>query len=262
MEKYIWIFFLWSFQTFAIISDFRYLKARDSHLIFDDKLNTREVAITFAGRIDSDILSKIVTKLEAENLTAHFFLNGDSAMENLQIVNQLASRGHVIGSQGLSVAKVKSPVANEQEMLTEIQIGHEAVFASIGFVYPFIRLSPRQGSIAVREMIKESGAFAFYWNIDFYPENPAQSMRDNLKREDYRGIVSFPLFRESTLVALDTLIEEIKKEDLTVITVLPSEESSWREHPPIVRKAIREEIQKNGSIYRRKVVERRDEYEI
>lgn len=247
--------FLFAIHAFAISTNVIRLKVRDSHLIFDDKLNSKEIAITFAGKFNEKTFPLILKKLDDAKIRAHFFLNGDSAVERAEYVYELASRSHVIGSQGFSLARSKEQDGSMQSVLNEIQQGHEAVFATLGFVYPFIRLAPRQGSIAVRDLIKESGAFAFYWNIDYYPENPAQSIRDNLKREGYRGIVSLPLHREDALQALDSLIEEIKNEDLTVVTILPSEESSWAEVPPLIRKSLREEIQNNGSVYKRKYID-------
>lgn len=43
----------------AITTDVRRLKVRDSHLIFDDRLFSREIVITFAGKLDPIILPKI-----------------------------------------------------------------------------------------------------------------------------------------------------------------------------------------------------------
>ncbi|OYZ11345.1 MAG: hypothetical protein B7Y39_19410 [Bdellovibrio sp. 28-41-41] len=236
----------------AITTDVRRLKVRDSHLIFDDRLFSREIVITFAGKLDPIILPKILKKLNGEKLNAHFFITGDEAAASPDLVHDIIFAGHVLGSQGLSAPSDKEKLTTETSLQAEIQMGHEAVYASNGMIYPFIRLSPRQGGIAVREMIKESGAFAFYWNIEYFAEDPAQSIRDNLKRERYRGIVALSLGRKTTLVALDALIEEIKKEDLTVITILPNEESTWLDSPPLIRKTLREEVEKGGSIYQRK----------
>lgn len=250
-------------HAFAITTDIRRLKVRDSHLIFDDKLGPREVAITFAGKVDPLILEKILEKLNKEKINAHFFLTGNDATKYPELTFQIIVKSHVLGSQGLAAPVEKDKTTYESSMEAEIQMGHEAVFLSAGTVFPFVRLSPRQGGIAVREMIKESGAFAFYWNIEYFAQNPAQSIRDNLKREKYRGIVALTLNKTSSLVALDSLIEEIKKEDLTVVTILPNEESSWIEHPPMVRKSLREEVFMNGSLYSRKYQLNKDnEHEI
>ncbi len=147
----------------------------------------------------------------------------------------------------------RKKLTNEPSLEAEIQTGHEAVFFSVGAIYPFVRLSPRQGSLAVREMIKENGAFAFYWNIEYYPENPAQSIRDSLEREKYRGIVALTLNRDSSLAALDALIEEIKDRDLTVVAIVPNEESAWVDYPPMIRRSLRQDVFKNGSWYSRKL---------
>jgi peptidoglycan/xylan/chitin deacetylase (PgdA/CDA1 family) len=245
MKKIVLNLLFLSIPVLAITTDVRHLKLRDSHLIFDDRMKTREVALTFAGEIDPLILNKILEILKKENLRAHFFITGDSAIENFELVGRLFAENHVVGSNGLSKAESSDDITNE------IQVGHEGVYSALGVVYPFIRLNPRQSRISVRDMIKESGAFAFYWNIEFNSAKPAQSIKTNLKREKYRGIVSMPLDKPSTLTALTTLIDEIKKRDVTVITVLPNAESPWFDHPPLIRKAIQEEINKNGSIYKR-----------
>lgn len=251
MKTALFFLFFYTLQSVAITSEFRSLKVRDSHLIFDDKLKAREIAITFAGKCKPALVSKILVRLKADNLSAHFFLTGDDALNNPELVTDILASGHVLGSQGLTAPEDKSQITTESSLSMEIQTGHEAVFAAGGFIYPFIRLSPRQGSITVRDMIKESGAFAFYWNIDYFSENPAQSMRDSLKRENYRGIAALTLNQESTLEALEALIEEIRTQDLTVITILPNGESNWTGNPPLIRKSLQQEIFKNGSIYHR-----------
>ncbi|MBL7557265.1 MAG: polysaccharide deacetylase family protein [Bdellovibrionaceae bacterium] len=247
------IFLLYAIQSFAITTDVIRLKIRDSHLIFDDKLGPEQIAITFAGRVDVNVVKKILDKLDKEKLNGHFFLTGDDAVKNPELVYQILSKGHILGSQGMAAPTNKERVTNEPSMEAEIQTGHEAVFFSAGAIYPFVRLSRRQGGIAVREMIKENGAFAFYWNIEYYSENPAQSIRDNLEREKYRGIVALTLSRDSSLVALDALIEEVKDRDLTVVTILPNEESPWIDYPPMIRKSLKQEVFKNGSLYSRKL---------
>lgn len=252
MKTALLFLFFFTLQSFAITSETRYLKVRDSHLIFDDKLEPREVAITFAGKMNLTVVKKILDRLDKEKLRAHFFVTGDDATNNSDIIFEILSKNHVLGSQGLNDPMNRTRMTTESSLSVEIQTGHEAVFSSVGYVFPFIRLSPRQGSIAVREMIKESGAFAFYWNVEYFADKPAQSIRDNLKRENYRGIVALTLSKDSTVEALDALIEEIKKEDLTVVTIVPNEESGWMDNPPLIRKSMREEVLKNGSIYFRK----------
>lgn len=248
MKKGIFVFLLLAFKVYAISTDVHQLKLRDSHLIFDDKLGAREVAITFAGKIDETLLEKIIEILDKENIKAHFFINGDSAILYPKLVYKLLSKKHIVGSQGLTTPFVNNGIADKQAILKEIQYAHELLFLTTGVVYPFIRLSPRQGGIATRDMIKESGAFAFYWNIDYYPENPDQSMRDNLKRENYRGIIALPLAKGSNLIALNALIDEIKKQDLTVITIIPHEESTWLDSPPLIRKSVKDQVHKDGSL--------------
>tara|TARA_B110001454_G_scaffold16145_2_gene14593 strand:+ start:2285 stop:3076 length:792 start_codon:yes stop_codon:yes gene_type:complete len=252
MKTGLLFYLLFALPALAINTDVRRLKVRDSHLIFDDRLFSREVVITFAGKLDPVLLPQILKKLGDEKLKAHFFVTGDDAAANSELVRDIILAGHILGSQGLAAPTDRSKWTNETSIQAEIQIGHEAVYASNGLVYPFVRLAPRQGGVAARELIKESGAFAFYWNIEYFAEDPAQSIRDSLKRERYRGIVALSTGRKTTLVALDALVEEIKKEDLTVITILPNEESTWFDSPPLIRKSLREEVMKNGSIYSRK----------
>ncbi len=253
MKIGILIFLLFVIQSFAVTTDIVRLKIRDSHLIFDDKLGPGQIAITFAGKMDVIVVKKILGRLDKENLRGHFFLTGDDALKNPELAFEIISKGHILGSQGMAPPNDRKKLTNEPSLEAEIQTGHEAVFFSVGAIYPFVRLSPRQGSLAVREMIKENGAFAFYWNIEYYPENPAQSIRDSLEREKYRGIVALTLNRDSSLAALDALIEEIKDRDLTVVAIVPNEESAWVDYPPMIRRSLRQDVFKNGSWYSRKL---------
>lgn len=256
MKTLFFILIFFSGQVWSIATDIRQLKLRDSHLIFDDKLESREIAITFSGNINPEILKKILSILDSESIRAHFFLTGDSAIQYPELVYSLFTKNHVVGSQGLSTPASDELSTGTQAINAEIQTGHELVYSAVGAIYPFIRLAPRQGALGTREMIKASGAFAFYWNIDYYPENPDQSMRDNLKRENYRGIVALPLNKQSSLIALSALIEEIKNEDLTVVTIVPNQESVLLTNPPLIRKSVQEDVKNNGSIFYRKLKEK------
>lgn len=256
MKTLFFILIHFTCQIWAISTDVRQLKLRDSYLIFDDKLEAREIAITFSGKIDPKILARILNVLDSENIRAHFFLTGDSAIQYPELVNSLFTKNHIIGSQGLSTSPNIDQTAVTQAVNTEIQAGHELVYSTVGAIYPFIRLAPQQSGLGARELIKESGAFAFFWNIDYLPENPAQSMRDNLRRENYRGIVALSLNNESSLIALTALIEEIKNEDLTVVTIVPNQESALLTNPPLIRKSVQEDVKNNGSIFYRKLKEK------
>lgn len=234
--------------SFSLQMETRTLKPRDSHLIFDANLMYKEIAITFSGSIQPEILEQSLKILSEEKIKAHFFISGLSSFQYPLLTNKVLSQGHILGSQGLGKKPNQKQFSSLQESIDyEIQAGHEYLYAVTGKIYPFVRLSPRHGGIATRQFIQENGVFAFYWNIDYQEKDAEQSIIESLKKENYRGIVSLSLTNKLTVPVLKRLIQELTEQDVKIIQILPPEEGLWMERPPLIRKSIFDEIQENGS---------------
>ena len=64
------------------------------------------------------------------------------------------------------------------------------------------------------------------------------------------------LSNPQTVNVLKALIQELKNEDVTVVKIMPPQDSSWEKNPPLIPKQFIEEIRKNGSILERQIKEK------
>ncbi len=240
---------VFSMTSFGLQTELRALKAGDSHLVFDTNLKYKEVVITFSGNIDPKILDEALEIMAADNVRALFFVTGTSAIAQPEYVYKILTQGHILGSQGMGKQNIASEFSSVQESIAnELQTGHELVYSVAGFVFPFVRLSPRHGGVSTRQFIKENGVYAIYWNIDYLAKNPEESIIESLKKENYRGIVSLSLSNKLTIPVLKALIEELKKEDVKVIQIVPPDDGRWGSSPPLVRQSIINRVKTDGSL--------------
>ena len=237
--------------SMAIDVEERSFAPGDSHLVFDGGLGEKEIAITFGGSIDPVVTPKILDLLLTSGLRAHFFVTGLSAKKNLEIIERINNEGHVLGSYGYGQSATPNAGLSfeerSQKIEEDITLGHEVVYASDAKIYPFVRLSVKTSSVEARHFVRNNNVYAFYWNIDYEDENPAESITLSLKREGYRGLAALGLGSPYALVALKQLITEIQANDMKVIVLQPPEGTDWKTRLPLIREQVKQLVSEKGS---------------
>ncbi len=250
---------IFSSKLWAAPVEERYLKQSDGHILFDGNLKLHEIAITFGGSLNPKVIPTLLKILAENNLRAHFFIPGDSAAKNMDLVKAIYKAGHIVASNGTGRALMKKndnedqPIQVQNQLIEEeIRTGHEVIYATLGTIDPFVRFSYRHDTGAARQMVKDFNVFAFYWNIDYDSEAPAETLSASLKKENYRGIVALGSYEPQSITALKRLVEEIKNNDLKVIAFRPPQNIDWKRNVPLIRQEILKEVIKRGPmIYRR-----------
>jgi peptidoglycan/xylan/chitin deacetylase (PgdA/CDA1 family) len=173
-------------------------KTADSVLLtFDDYGTTQEV---------DDILAV----LAQHGVKAMFFLQGDWAEKQPELVKRIAKAGHVVGNHTYSHA-VLLPLDN-QAAAAEITRGVKSTW-----------LRPPQGRYnkRIRRLASELGYRICYWTIDSRDWTGAtvETMRHTILTELRPGaVILFHLHGAHTRELLPQLIPEIKARGLTLTT--------------------------------------------
>jgi peptidoglycan/xylan/chitin deacetylase (PgdA/CDA1 family) len=198
--------------------------------------SSKRIALTFDDGPYGTSTARILDILESEHVPATFFLIGKNVeLHPEQVVREIVD-GDVIGNHSYSHSKLL-PVMTANKLREDISHGQNVIVKAIGseaqtmgvphlFRPPYSRTSPGM----IREITSEGYIFAG-WNIDprdWNNSNSPESVITNvLTSAKPDGIVIMHdghevgtnYSRANTIAALPIIIESLKKEGYTFVTI-------------------------------------------
>ena len=84
-----------------------------------------KIVLTFDQGYENGFTAPILDTLKEKNVKAVFFLTGDYAKRNPELVKRMISEGHIIGNHGMAHASL--PKLSDEEVREEIMSLHEYV---------------------------------------------------------------------------------------------------------------------------------------
>lgn len=96
-----------------------------------------EMALTFDGIGNEEIVQKVLDELDTHNVKATFFLSGNQVAEDPMIALEIYKRGHSIQNNGFSRTDLND--LNYEQIFTEIKISEEIIKKSIGVSPQYFR---------------------------------------------------------------------------------------------------------------------------
>jgi peptidoglycan/xylan/chitin deacetylase (PgdA/CDA1 family) len=139
------------------------LRGKDIEVIPTDR---RVVALTFDAGANADGLPSILATLDAEHVTATFFLTGSFAKNYPAAVASIVARGHRLGNHTATHPHIPS-LATDAAVVNELRLGESQVKAAGGtdprplFRFPFGDRTSH--TIAV---VNGAGYVAVRWTVD------------------------------------------------------------------------------------------------
>lgn len=134
-----------------------------------------KIVLTFDQGYENGFTAPILDTLKEKNVKAVFFLTGDYAKRNPELVKRMISEGHIIGNHGMAHASL--PKLSDEEVREEIMSLHEYVKREYGYEMKYFR--PPCGEYSEKSLaaVNELGyttlvwSFAYCdWNTDDQPE--------------------------------------------------------------------------------------------
>jgi peptidoglycan/xylan/chitin deacetylase (PgdA/CDA1 family) len=147
-------------------------------------------------------ITDLLKLLASENVRAMFFLQGDWAQANPDLVDRIAAAGHAIGNHTYSHPDLRR--LTDDEVRTEITSGLSCSW-----------LRPPQGryNARIRAIAKELGYRICYWSIDSddWQGSSAEYMERKILQELHPGaVILFHAHAAHTIEALPSIIRGIR----------------------------------------------------
>ena len=179
-----------------------------------------QILLTFDQGYENGYTGQILDTLREKQVHAVFFLTGDYAKKETDLVNRMIAEGHVLGNHGMTHASL--PTLSEAEAKAEIMDLHQYVLDKYGYEMQYFRCPCGEYSEAALETAQECGYRTLFWSdayvdwkTDAQPE-PAQSL-ERLKAHAHGGEILLLHSVSSTNAAiLGDLIDALRAEGYTL----------------------------------------------
>ncbi len=182
----------------------------------------RAVALTFDDGCDAVQTPKILEILRRNNIHATFFLIGDKAAQNPDLVRQIVADGHRIGLHTMH-HRGTFPLMSTQRVMDELRTERELLEQLSGqridlFRPPFGVTNPHIG-LAVRRL----GLKTIGWSIRSYDTNsrtPREKVVRRIERQLHAGaIILLHDDRPESDQLLEMTIEMLKNNDYKIVSI-------------------------------------------
>ena len=127
------------------------------------------IILTFDQGYENGYTAKILDTLREKNVSAIFFLTGDYAKREPELVRRMIDEGHMLGNHGMTHAAL--PQLNNAAIETEIMTLHEYVLANFGYEMQYFR--PPCGEYDARALakIRSLGYSTLFWSVAYVDWN-------------------------------------------------------------------------------------------
>lgn len=138
-----------------------------------------QILLTFDQGYENGYTGQILDTLREKQVHAVFFLTGDYAKKETDLVNRMIAEGHVLGNHGMTHASL--PTLSEAEAKAEIMDLHQYVLDKYGYEMQYFRCPCGEYSEAALETAQACGYRTLFWS-DAYVDwkTDAQRIRQNL----------------------------------------------------------------------------------
>lgn len=190
-------------------------------------LADKEVVLTFDDGPSRLHTRAVLDALEAHCTKATFFMVGRMAVADPEMVQEVARRGHTVGTHTWSHAKLRALAPARAE--TEIELAISAVSRALGKpVAPFFRFPYLADSSSMLNRLRQRNIAIFSIDVDSIdyrthdPNKMRQTVMGNLARQG-KGILLFHDIQLSTARGIGSVLDELKAKGYRVVHLVPKD---------------------------------------
>lgn len=193
----------------------------------NDFLRDGEVVLTFDDGPSRRHTPAVLEALDAHCTKATFFVVGRMAVANADMLQEVAMRGHTIGTHTWSHKNLRT--LSEAQARAEIELGLSAVQAALGApVAPFFRFPYLSDPKSMQAHLEQRGIANFSIGADSYDfrtRNAATVQRNILNQlaKRKKGILLFHDIQPSTASALKSLLSQLDARGYRVVHLVAKE---------------------------------------
>jgi peptidoglycan/xylan/chitin deacetylase (PgdA/CDA1 family) len=185
-------------------------------LPLDDGTN-KYIALTFDDGPSPSTTPRLLNILERENIHATFFVIGNLAARNPQILSRMVADGHVVGSHSWSHSDLSK--MSSSGIINDLTKTANAIKAATGSEPTLLR--PPYGAVS-RTLQNSSNLPLILWSVDTrdWESRNVNSIYNIVVRNVKSGsIILFHDIYPTTITAVERLIPALKKAGYTFVTV-------------------------------------------
>lgn len=123
------------------------------------------IILTFDQGYENGYTDDILDVLKEKNVTAIFFLTGDYARKEKDLVNRMIAEGHVLGNHGMKHASL--PTLTEVEAEEEIMSLHQFVLDKYNYEMQYFRCPCGEYSEESLEHLQKLGYKTLFWSYAY-----------------------------------------------------------------------------------------------
>lgn len=194
----------------------------------DIMLRPREIVLTFDDGPRAGKTPAILDTLDTFGVKATFLMLGQAAQANPKLAQEVARRGHTVGSHTFS--HIDLSTLDRQDALNEIAKGENAVEAALKGsgqdLSPFFRFPYLAQTGYLRTTLLQGDMVVLDVNIDskdYYKDTPAVVVQRTLDRLEARGsgIVLFHDIHQRTVETLPLFLSALEARGYSVVRLVP-----------------------------------------
>jgi peptidoglycan/xylan/chitin deacetylase (PgdA/CDA1 family) len=190
-------------------------------------LNNREVVLTFDDGPSSPYTEMVLEALANECVKATFFVTGENAVDDPELVRRLAKEGHTVGTHAYE--HVGLDTLSFEDAKKHIDRGIKAATDALqgSPLAPFFRAPMLDLTPQLEKHIISRGLMVWSIDVDSFDWNgitEEQMVEDTMKALEKagKGIVLMHDIQPVTARALPQFLEELKKRNFKVVHVVPA----------------------------------------
>ena len=123
------------------------------------------IILTFDQGYENGYTDDILDTLKEKDVQAIFFLTGDYAKREPELVKRMIAEGHVLGNHSMNHASL--PTLSHDEAKDEIMSLHEYVLNNYGYEMQYFRPPCGEYSDEALEITKECGYKTVFWSFAY-----------------------------------------------------------------------------------------------
>lgn len=188
-----------------------------AYALSDDEKN---IILTFDQGYENGYTSKILDVLKEKNVKAIFFLTGDYAQKETELVQRMIDEGHCLGNHGMKHLKMSE--ISETELNEEIMSLHNLVLDKYGYEMQYLRPPCGEFSESSLKTIQNAGyktimwSFAYVdWNVDSQPD--CQTAKEKILSSAHGGeIILLHSVSQTNSLILAEVIDGLRAKGYTL----------------------------------------------
>lgn len=130
----------------------------------------QRILLTFDQGYENGYTARILDTLKEKNVTALFFITGDYAKREPELIRRMIAEGHMIGNHGM--AHAAAPALSKQELETEIMSLHDYVLEQYGYEMQYFRPPCGEYDAQTLQTVQELGYRTVFWSFAYVDWNP------------------------------------------------------------------------------------------